>query len=187
MDYINLIDVCYTIGKGKNIISKDDGNIYAVGFPNITLGRVSLSSANKCDLRNEYEDLKMYNVEKMDIILPLITRKNILLKQIESVNKQIKMIYSARAIYIRVDPNKYVPEFLFHLLSNEKYRKKLIDEAYTESSYTGTYQISLERLKQVKIPVVSIAEQTKVLEEERKISKEIESLIEQKDLLYKNY
>lgn len=187
MDYTNLIDVCYTIGKGKNITSKDEGDIYTVGFTNIILGQIIISGASKCNLLNEYEDLKMYNVEKMDIVLPPITRKHILIKQIKVMNQKLKMIYSARAIYIRVNPNRYIPEFLFHLLSSEKYRKKLIDEAYTENSNTGTYQISIERLKQIEIPIISIEEQIKVLEEEKKISKEIENLMMERDLLYKNF
>ena len=163
------------------------GTIWAIGFTNISSGKICFETSHKCNLPNEYEDLKIYNIENKDIILPPITRKTLNIKQLNQVIEQDKMIYSNRAVYIRVNPDKYSPDFLFHVLSTQKYIYKLIDEAYTNGSYTGTYQISIEKLKQINIPDISIKEQLKILEEEEKLNKEINKLTKQKDLLYESY
>ena len=94
------------------------------------------------------------------------------------------MIYSSRAVYLRVNSCEYVPEFLYHLLSTEKYKRKLLEDVYTSGSYIGTYQISIERLKNFKIPKVSIDKQRRILQKEKEINSAIQDLKKNLSSLY---
>lgn len=186
MREIELSKVCYLINKGKHVIKDNTGNVYMVGFTNIENNKINLKEASKCHLSNEYMDLKIYNIENNDILLPPITRKNLIIKQLESQDNPYNMIYSSRAVYIRVNSNIYLPEFLYYVLSTEKYKKKLLREVYTAGSYVDTYQISIERLKKFKVPNISISIQYDILEKTKEINLSIQRLQDELDSLYKN-
>lgn len=181
MKYIKIEDLAHVSQKGKSITKSNNGNFYAVSYANIENGKIDFSKVLKCNLSNPYMDLKMYDIEKDDIILPPITRKNLIIKQLEDFETQRNMIYSSRAVYIRTDPDIYNATFLYHLLSTEKYKKKLLEEVYSDGSYKDTYQISIERLKKFKVPNIPIEEQKKRLETENKIITQIDKL--QKEFL----
>lgn len=194
MEYIKLSEVCHTIGRGKAITKSIDGDVYALGFTDISFiktrsGRGRMTP--KCKLQNEYEDLKMYNIEIMDIVLPPITRKNLYLKLVKALEENEKVIYSSRAIYIRVNKEKYSPNFLYKLLSTEKYKKRLLEEAYTKSTSENTFQISIAKLKEFEIPKISIDKQEEILQEEQKITEEFDEIIKTKEqelkALYKKF
>lgn len=186
MRKIELSKICYLINKGKAVMKDNDGDIYMVGFTNIRNGDINLRETSMCHLINEYMDLRMYDIEREDIILPPITRKNLVIKQLDKFDKlsPYNMIYSSRAVYLRVNPSKYVPEFLYHLLSTEKYKKKLLEDVYVSGSYSGTYQISIERLKKFKIPDVYIGEQERILQEEKEINSTINNMKRKLNSLY---
>lgn len=186
MKEIELSKICYLINKGKTVMRNNAGNIYMVGFANIENGEINLKEISKCHLTNEYMDLRMYDIENGDIILPPITRKNLVIKQLDKFDKlsSYNMIYSSRAVYLRVNPCEYVPEFLYHLLSTEKYKRKLLEDVYNCYSYMDTYQISIERLKNFKIPKVSIDKQQKILQEDKEINSTIQNLKKKLNSLY---
>ena len=161
-----------------------DGDIYFVGFANVKNGIIDFSETRQSSLENEYENLKLYDIEENDILFPPITRRILNIKKIDTVDRTKKMIYSYRVVYIRVNPNKYNAKFLYHILSQENYKEKLINEAYTNGSYALTYQISIEKLKEFKIPDVSVEEQNKIVEKEIEINKQIEELKNKKISLY---
>lgn len=196
MEYIKLSEVCHTIGRGKAITKSIDGDVYALGFTDISFIKIRSGSGRgrmtpKCKLQNEYEDLKMYNIEIMDIVLPPITRKNLYLKLVKALEENEKVIYSSRAIYIRVNKEKYSPNFLYKLLSTEKYKKRLLEEAYTKSTSENTFQISIAKLKEFEIPKISIDKQEEILQEEQKITEEFDEIIKTKEqelkALYKKF
>ncbi len=184
MKFIELSDVCYTISRGKAGVPREDGDIYFVGFANVKNGIIDFSETRQSSLENEYENLKLYDIEENDILFPPITRRILNIKKIDTVDRTKKMIYSYRVVYIRVNPNKYNAKFLYHILSQENYKEKLINEAYTNGSYALTYQISIEKLKEFKIPDVSVEEQNKIVEKEIEINKQIEELKNKKISLY---
>jgi|GEM_PF-2843498 hypothetical protein len=184
MKYIKIEELSYVSQKGKSVTKDNKGNFYAVAYTNIENGKIDFEKLLKCNLSNAYMDLKMYDIEKGDIILPPITRKNLVIKQLDDFESQSNMIYSSRAIYIRVNPNIYNAKFLYHLLSTEKYKNKLLNEVYSDGSYIDTYQISIERLKNFKLPKIPIEEQNKILEKENKITMQINKLQEELLALY---
>lgn len=186
MKEVKLSQICYLINKGKAVIKNNTGNIYMVGFTNIENGNINIKETSKCKLTNEYMDLKMYDIENLDIILPPITRKNLVIKQLDKLDEasSYNMIYSSRAVYLRVNSCEYIPEFLYHLLSTEKYKRKLLEDVYTSGSYIGTYQISIERLKNFKIPKVSIDKQRRILQKEKEINSAIQDLKKNLSSLY---
>ena len=105
-------------------------------------------------------------------------------KQLKEIEKQSNMIYSSRAVCIRTNPDIYNAKFLYHLLSTEKYRNKLLNEVYNNGSYPDTYQISTVRLKKFKVPNIPIEEQKKILEKENKITMQIDKLQKELFALY---
>lgn len=186
MKYIELDKICYIINKGKSVVKNDNGNIYMVGFTNIENNAINFEKTSKCNLVNAYMDLKIYDIEENDILLPPITRKNLVIKQLLTLENSNNMIYSSRAVYIRVNQEKYLSQFLYYILSTQKYKEKLLKEVYTDGSYVDTYQISIERLKDFKVPDISIEEQKSILNSENKIKTQIQELENQLKLLYKN-
>ncbi|MFR1777294.1 MAG: hypothetical protein ACLSW4_04490 [Clostridia bacterium] len=184
MKYIKIEELAYVSQKGKSITKDDKGDFYAVAYANIEDGKIDFSKTLKCNLPNAYMDLKMYDIAKDDIILPPITRKNLIIKQLKEIEKQSNMIYSSRAVCIRTNPDIYNAKFLYHLLSTEKYRNKLLNEVYNNGSYPDTYQISTVRLKKFKVPNIPIEEQKKILEKENKITMQIDKLQKELFALY---
>lgn len=184
MKYMRLEDISYIIQKGKAINPKDKGNIYAIGFTNIENGQICFDKVKRCVLPNEYMDLKIYNLEVGDIILPPITRTNLVVKQLEKLEDFSNMIYSSRGVCVRINANLYNPKFLTRLLSNERYKQKLLNEAYTSGSYTDTFQISIDRLQKFKVPNISLEEQKQILEKEEKIITQIDKLQKELSALY---
>lgn len=192
MEYIKLSEVCHTIGRGKAIRKSIDGDVYALGFTDFANeDRENEKLVPKCKLQNEYEDLKMYNIEIMDIVLPPITRENLNIKQVQELNENKKIIYSSRAVYIRVNKEKYFPRFLYNLLSTENYKKRLLEEVYTKATYANIFQISISKLKEFQIPKISINEQEEICKKGLEIIKELHDLTEMKieefNALYKNF
>lgn len=192
MEYIKLSEVCHTIGRGKAIRKSIDGDVYALGFTDFANeDRENEKLVPKCKLQNEYEDLKMYNIEIMDIVLPPITRENLNIKQVQELNENKKIIYSSRAVYIRVNNEKYFPGFLYNLLSTENYKKRLLEEVYTKATYANIFQISISKLKEFQIPKISINEQEEICKKGLEIIKELHNLTEMKieefKALYKNF
>lgn len=192
MEYIKLSEVCHTIGRGKAIRKSIDGDVYALGFTDFANeDRENEKLVPKCKLQNEYEDLKMYNIEIMDIVLPPITRENLNIKQVQELNENKKIIYSSRAVYIRVNKEKYFPRFLYNLLSTENYKKRLLEEVYTKATYANIFQISISKLKEFQIPKISINEQEEICKKGLEIIKELHDLtkmkIEEFEALYKNF
>jgi len=187
MEYTELNNVCNIISRGKSVLKSNTGTIIYVGFKDIENNTINFETTTKCKLVNEYNDLKMYNIESNDIILPPITRKNIVIKQLLTLGNVTNMIYSSRAIYIRVDEQKYSSLFLYSLLSTSKYKEKLLNEVYKDSSYVDTYQISIERLKNFKIPLISLEKQKNILKQEKNINAKIQNLENQLELLYKDF
>ena len=176
MKYLKLSDICHVIKKGKAVTKNDKGNIYAIGFTNIENGKIVFDKVSKCKLTNEYEDLLLYHIELNDIIFPPITRKNLIIKQIEVLDNSNEMLYSSRGIFVRVNQNKYNAEFLYHLLSTQKYQERLLNEVYNYGSYPDTYQIAVERLENFKIPDISMEKQIEILNQEKKITTQIKAL-----------
>lgn len=192
MEYIKLSEVCHTIGRGKAIRKSIDGDVYALGFTDFANeDRENEKLVPKCKLQNEYEDLKMYNIEIMDIVLPPITREKLNIKQVQELNENKKIIYSSRAVYIRVNKEKYFPRFLYNLLSTENYKKRLLEEVYTKATYANIFQISISKLKEFQIPKISINEQEEICKKGLEIIKELHDLTEMKieefNALYKNF
>lgn len=188
MDLIKLQDISYIINKGKFIKREEvnrEGTVCAIGFSDISNGDLT-TFIPKVKLENEYMDLKMYGIENNDIILPVITRENLIIKQLNLKNpSNNNIIFSSRAIYIRSDPNKYIPVFLYHLLSTYEYKRRLLDEVYTRGHNNVAYQISLERLRNFEIPKFSIEEQIKILTKEKKLIEKMIIIQEQLEKLYK--
>ena len=94
MEYTELNNVCNIISRGKSVLKSNTGTIIYVGFKDIENNTINFETTTKCKLVNEYNDLKMYNIESNDIILPPITRKNIVIKQLLTLGNVTNMIYS---------------------------------------------------------------------------------------------
>ena len=177
MKYTKLSEICYIVSKGKNSTLEMEGNVKMLTFPAITNnGDICEADIPKSYLENPYLDLKTYNVENKDIIFSITFRNKLVIKQLNFISSIENMMYSSRVAYIRVNPEKYNPDFLFELLNTDKYIKRLEKEVYTAGIIS---QISLERLKNFEVPDISIEEQKKILQEKNKIDDKISNLEKQ--------
>ena len=194
MNTVKLKDISYIVDKGKNVKKeehiREKGNMDIITFSDIMNGVLlkDLGKMVRIKSENEYMDLKIYGIEEKDIILPIISRKNLIIKQIKRIeNTEKKIIYSSRLVYIRANPEKYIPEFLYRILCMPKIKERLLKEVYKSDIDGKIYQISLERLKEFEIPNVSIREQKEILTKEQEIKNQIAVEEEKLVKLYKKF
>lgn len=183
MKHIPLKEACYIISRGKRDYKEDESSeIRAIRYADIhPNGDILYNRAPRARFENEYETLKLYSVEKNDIVFPTITRLNLSIKKIADTNIPYTCVYTHTTIFVRVNPTKCNSEFLYKLLSSTYYRHRLLNIAYSGASRkpylnNNTFQISVERLSNIEIPDISIEEQENFLKQVTQKEKKIDEL-----------
>ena len=177
MKHIPLKDACYIISRGKRDYEEDESSeIRAIRFADICSddGDIYYNSALRARFENEYETLKLYSVEKNDIVFPTNTRFNLSIKKIADTNIPYTCVYAYNTVFVRINPTKCNPEFLYKLFSIPYYKGKFLKEAYNRS--LSMFQISVERLGNIEIPEISIEEQENFLKQVTQKEKKIDEL-----------
>lgn len=185
---INLLNVCSYIGRGKNLPAEfkyKDKTTHILKYSDIDEDGF-FDTSKELTLRVDDEKLfkDLIYSEQNDIIFPELYRNNLILKLIQE-DSQNTMAYSNSVFVIKVNTQLYNPNFLFHLLSSEKYKRKLEEEVYKSSKgYQGVFQMRLESLRKFEIPFIPLEEQKKILEQDLKINNKIDELKKQIHTLY---
>ena len=177
---LKLEDICDVISRGKTIpdaYKSKTGDIYNLRLTHIKEnGAVILEDEYKYELENKGNLLYFYGAKENDLIFPELVRNSLQVRNITNLGEE-KVVYSARVIFARVNTELYNPIFLAKILNTDKYIKKLLEEAYCMSKgYSSTYQIRLDSLRQFEIPKISLEEQLKILEEDKKLKEQISSM-----------
>lgn len=163
-----LSDVKYgTSKKGNN----SELGVKVIGIPNVIKERLTVDSYGHVEL--EDKELNNCLLKKGDIVIvrtngnPSYTGRSAMF----DIDEQF--VYASYLIKISVDEQEYDPEYLVRYLQTNLIRRYFRRNA---TSTAGNYNINTEVIKRVPIPVLSIAEQKRIVIKLKAVEKQNESV-----------
>ena len=162
MEYVKLDDICNFISRGINYNKDDLANNSKGGY---TVEQISFSdineegtfSAKKKIILKDKSLYHKYKVSEEHILLPPTIKNSAKARRLYDGKASglflDKAVYSSNIVILQLkDDSSYTPLELQLLLNTEKIQQRLINEVYSVGKVKS---ISIEKLKQFKIPIMT--------------------------------